>query len=235
MAPPAAGGRCPRAPRSTRLRARGPGRGGRRGGAGPAGAARAGRDGDRSPPRSPGTGLLILWRRAARRHCPLGQVPTEGSSRRSGSVGRRAPGGRARHVVPVARRRSARSPPPRCRMAEAVAIAGHYRDPGRHRVEGSRRSCCRGGTRSTSLGSRRPRRGHLQGRSNEVRRPYSCPRRTLGTESGRRSLLSPPPLGGRGSVSEVRRRKGPTGGLCRQVRHERWSTTSRLLGSDHGA
>jgi len=43
------------------------------------------------------------------------------------------------------RRRSVRSPPPRCRVAEAVAATClHYRDPGRHRVEGPRRSCCLG-------------------------------------------------------------------------------------------
>ena len=243
MAPPARAGAALGAPRSTRLHARGPGRGGRRGGAGPAGAARAGRDGDRSPPRSPGTGFHILWRRAARRHCPLGQVPTEGSSRRSGSVGRRAPGGRARRVPPVAppQRAFSATSMPRGRSGRGTlpALPRPGAPPRRGPQEVLLPWC---GTRSTSLTRRRPWHGHLQGLPNEGPgegriRVLADARHGVGTALFAAAQAAPfrarlvvvrptPSMCDRGSAPQRAE------GLCRQVRHERSSTTSRLLDSD---
>jgi len=101
------------------------------------------------------------------------------------------------------RRRSVRSPPPRCRVAEAVAATACT-------------TATRGATASRAPGGPAALVRHPQHVADETTavarassgstqwragwRPHSCPRRTPGTESGRRSLqpLRPPPSG-RGS------------------------------------
>jgi hypothetical protein len=165
MAPPARAGAALGAPRSTRLHARGPGRGGRRGAQAPPVAARAGRDGDRSPPRSPGTGFHILWR--PRRAPPL---PFRASTSRRGL---RAAQGPSVAVLPAgalgASRQSRRAAACVLRHLDAAwpkrsrypACATATRGATASRPQEVLLPWC--GTRSTSLTRRRPWHGHLQG------------------------------------------------------------------------